>query len=302
MWLVAKTLAQRILKVLPLVLVLQPCSATTPCGAGNSEPGERWKTLPPTPSLPHPEREGGIAVEGARIWYGEYGVTHDGVPVLLLHGGLANSAYYGRLIPELVTAGYHVIAMDSRGHGRSTRSLLPYSYELMARDVRTVLDSLAVRAADVVGWSDGGTIGYELAMTAPDRVHRLFAFGANTSLTGLKPNVAAQTLFARYIRRAQQEYRSIAVEPGGYPRFLTAISHMWAAEPNWSDSQLKAIRIPVTVALAQHDEGVRISHAEHIADTIPDANLTVLPDVSHFAMLQCPAQFDQAVLDFLRWR
>ena len=134
---------------------------------GGTEQGRNapraWETLLPTPALPAPQRQRKIAVDGARVWDGEYGLANRGVPVLLLHGGLTSSDYYGELIPALTRAGYRVIAMDSRGHGRSSMSARPYSYALMARDVVTVLDGLEVLQVDLIGWNDGGIIGLELA-------------------------------------------------------------------------------------------------------------------------------------------
>lgn len=222
--------------------------------------------------------------------------------MLLLHGGLANSAYFGRLIPSLVSSGRRVIAMDSRGHGRSAPSEPPFSYALMAQDVVALLDHLRVAKADVVGWSDGGTIGYELAIHAPARVNRLMAFGANASLDGLVADVAEAPTFAAYIARTRTEFHALSPHPDRYDTFLAAVSRMWETEPNIGDDALKTITAPVTIALAQYDEGVKRAHAEHLADTIPGANLVVLPNLSHFAMLQCPEQFDSEVVRFLDWR
>ncbi len=97
---------------------------------------EPWKILPPTPHLPASERSGYAPINGIRMWYAEFG---GGQPVLLLHGGLANSNYWGNLIPFLVERHFLVIVADSRGHGRSTRSAEPYSYDLMASDVVALL-------------------------------------------------------------------------------------------------------------------------------------------------------------------
>ena len=279
--------------------------ATDRCGLGEGSGathGPLWTTLPPTPPLPPPPRQGRLAVPGSQIWYGDYGPRGGDPPVLLLHGGLGNSAYFGRLIPALVKSGRRVIAMDSRGHGRSAPSELPFSYALMARDVVALLDHLRVAKADIVGWSDGGTIGYELAIHAPARVNRLMAFGANATLDGLIKDVAETPTFAAYIARTGSEYRALAPDPARYDRFLPAVSRMWEAEPNIGDDDLRRITVPVTIALGQYDEGVKRAHAEHLADTIPAANLLVLPNVSHFAMLQCPKQFDSEVMRFLEWR
>ena len=79
--------------------------------------------------LPVTNDQGYLDNEGARIWYAGYG---SGAPVILLHGGLGNSGNWGYQVPALVRAGYRVVVVDSRGHGRSTRDARPYIDELMA--------------------------------------------------------------------------------------------------------------------------------------------------------------------------
>ena len=280
-------------------------SAGVAAAVGGTAAGHQaraWETLPPTPALPRPERQGMAAVDGGRVWYGEYGLQHRGVPVLLLHGGLASSDYYGRLIPELTRAGYRVIAMDSRGHGRSSVSARPYSYALMARDVETLLDSLDVRQVDLVGWSDGGIIGLQLGLTAPTRVRRLFAFGTNASLDGLRTGYDATPTFSRFVGRSAIESRRFGKSAGDHAAFLDQISKMWGREPAFSAADLAQIKLPVTLAIGQYDEAIARSHVERIDQSLPNSILVVLPRVSHFAMLQSPTEFDEAVLSYLNWR
>ena len=90
-------------------------------GLGSAVAEEVWQTLPPTPSRPPAATEAKAPVNGVEIYYAEYG---SGPPVILLHGGLGNSDYWGDLIPALAPH-YRVITMDSRGHGRSTRDAQP---------------------------------------------------------------------------------------------------------------------------------------------------------------------------------
>ena len=85
-----------------------------------------WLTLPPTPMLPKAERSGYAQVNRIQIWYAVFG---RGEPVILLHGGLANSNYWGNQVPALAMH-YRVIVMDSRGHGRSARDEQAFSYDL----------------------------------------------------------------------------------------------------------------------------------------------------------------------------
>ncbi len=59
------------------------------------------------------------------------------------------------------------------------------------------------------------------------------------------------------------------------------------------------MRVPVTIVQTEHDEFIKREHAEYLAHSIPGAHLTVLPDVSHFAPLQRPEQFNGELLSFL---
>src|SRR5512143_639983 len=100
--------------------------------------------------LPVASEQGHVEHDGARIWYAVYGA---GAPVILLHGGLGHSGNWANQVPALMENGYRAIVIDSRGHGRSTRDVKPYSYDLMATDVVAVMDMLQIEKAAFVGWS-----------------------------------------------------------------------------------------------------------------------------------------------------
>jgi pimeloyl-ACP methyl ester carboxylesterase len=256
---------------------------------------ERWENLPPTPAPIATDRAGQAQVNGISVHYAIYG---HGSPVIFLHGGLANTDYWGNQVAA-VAAHHTVILMDSRGHGRSTRDARPYGYDLMADDVVALMDNLKIAKADIVGWSDGGILGIDLAMRHKDRVGKVFAFAANTVTSGLKEGVEKNPTFAAYIARAGREYVEHSATPKEYDAFVEQISRMWAEQPNWSDAQLKAIDTPILVVDGDHDEGIKLEHTEYIAATIPHAGLLILPNVSHFAFLQDPRQFNFAILHFL---
>jgi pimeloyl-ACP methyl ester carboxylesterase len=259
-----------------------------------SAQSERWMTLPPTPSLPTPQSSGKVEVNGASIWYAVFG---DGPPVVLLHGGLANSNYWGNQVPALAEK-HQVIVIDSRGHGRSTRSAQPYGYELMASDVLGVLDKLGVKQAAIVGWSDGAIIGLSLAMNHPDRVARLFAFAANSDPSGVK-DVDKSPVFQQFIARGEKEYEALSATPKEYRQFVEEISGMWSKQPNWTQTDLAKIKVPTWIVDADHDEAIERTNTEFMAGSIPNAGLLLQPEVSHFSMLQDPAQFTADILRFL---
>jgi pimeloyl-ACP methyl ester carboxylesterase len=256
---------------------------------------ERWETLPPTPAPIPTDRSGDAHVNGINIHYAIYG---QGSPVIFLHGGLANTDYWGGQVAA-VAAHHTVILMDSRGHGRSTRDGRPYGYDLMADDVTALMDSLKIAKADIVGWSDGGILGIDLALRHKERVGKVFAFAANTATSGVKHGVEKNPTFAAYIERAGHEYTAHSATPKDYDSFVGQISKMWARQPNWSDARLKAIDTPILVVDGDHDEAIKREHTEYIAATIPHAGLLILPNTSHFAFLQDPQQFNFAILHFL---
>jgi pimeloyl-ACP methyl ester carboxylesterase len=233
-------------------------------------------------------------VNGASIWYAVFG---NGPPVVLLHGGLANSNYWGNQVPALAEQ-HQVIVIDSRGHGRSTRSAQPYGYELMASDVLGVMDKLGVKQAAIVGWSDGAIIGLSLAMNHPDRVARLFAFAANSDPSGVK-DVDKSPVFQQFIARGEKEYEALSATPKEYRQFVEEISGMWSKQPHWTQGDLAKIKVPTWIVDADHDEAIERTNTEFMAGAIPKAGLLLQPEVSHFSMLQDPAQFTADILRFL---
>jgi len=261
---------------------------------------ERWQTLPPTPLLPAGTAGQRAMINGVQLWYAQWGARNKGVPVLLLHGGALNSNYFGELVPTLVSHGYRVIAMDSRGQGRSRRAAGPITYHMIATDVLRLLDLLNVRQVNLVGWSDGGIIGLDLAIHHPKRLHRLLAFGTNADLSGVYENAEETPLVAAFLARAKEEYRQLSPTPDDWQSFDAVMNKMWHTEPTFTPKQLSSIRVPTTIADGEHDEIVKPEHTRYLAATIPNAKLVILPGVSHFAILQDPGVFGAAVLDFLR--
>jgi pimeloyl-ACP methyl ester carboxylesterase len=262
--------------------------------SASAQPVPRWMTLPPTPSLPTPQTSGHAAVNGISIWYATFG---SGPPVVLLHGGLANSNYWGNQVPALAET-HRVIVMDSRGHGRSTRNAQPYGYALMASDVIGLMDFLGVPQAAIVGWSDGAILGLSLAMSHPERVSRLFAFAANSDPSGVK-DVDKSPVFQEFIARAEKEYEALSATPGQYKSVVDEISTMWATQPHWTAADLGAIKVPTWIVDADHDEAIHRENTEFMAGAIPNAGLLLQPEVSHFSMLQAPRQFTDDVRHFL---
>lgn len=253
-----------------------------------------WMVLPPTPTLPTPEKSGLAPVNGIRIWYAQFG---RGEPVILLHGGLANSDYWGLQVRAL-SPKYRVIVMDSRGHGRSSRNTTSIGYDLMASDVIAMMDYLQIDKAAIVGWSDGAIIGLDLAIRHPERLTRVFAFAANSNPSGVK-DVDKSPVFTEFIARAGRQYAQLSPTPNQYNEFVADIEHMWASQPDFTDAELKRIAVPVWIVDGDHDEAIWRENTDLMASLIPGAGELILPEVSHFAFLQDPVMFNQSLLHFL---
>jgi pimeloyl-ACP methyl ester carboxylesterase len=235
-------------------------------------------------------------INGVDLYYEVYG---EGDPVLLLHGGLANGDHYMKVIPELQDAGYQVIVMDSRGHGRSSFDDTPISYEVMANDVLGLMDHLGIDKADLVGWSDGGIIGLELAIKHPDRLNKVVAYGANFDPTGVRLDIGQNAYFNAYIARAMEEYQRLSPAPERWDAFLANISNMWATEPNYTEEQLKSITTPILILDGAKEEAIDLNQTKLMALLIPSATLEIMPDTGHFVLFEHPDEFSRIVKDFL---
>lgn len=248
--------------------------------------------------LPETGIEGTVSNDGAAIWHASYGA---GPAVILLHGGLGNAGNWGYQVPALVEAGYRVIVIDSRGHGRSTRDDRDFSYVLMSDDVLAVMDHLAISKAAVVGWSDGACTALILADRHPERVSGVFFFACNMDATGtleFKPTPVIDRCFSRH----RKDYEALSATPDGFDAFVADVGKMMQSEPNYTAAELQAIKVPVTVAIGEADEFIRREHMDYLAKTIPGAEFALIPDVSHFAPLQRPTLFNEEVLRFLKRR
>lgn len=245
--------------------------------------------------LPEANEEGYITHDGARIWCATYG---GGAPVILLHGGLGHSGNWGYQLPALVREGYRVVAIDSRGHGRSTRDKRPYTYELLASDVLAVMDTLDIEKAGFVGWSDGAVIALILGATAPARVAGVFFFACNMDQSGTK-EFEFGPLVERCFNRHIKDYQQLSATPDKFGEFSEAVGLMQRTQPDYSADDLAQIHVRVAIVHSEHDEFIKREHAEYLARTIPNAEFIYLPGVSHFAPLQKPELFNSAMLAFL---
>ncbi|MCX7300729.1 MAG: alpha/beta hydrolase [Rhodobacterales bacterium] len=256
---------------------------------------DRWMSVPTPGPMPRPVSTGMAPVNGIEMYYATFGA---GDPVLLIHGGLGNADIWSAQVTDLMKD-HLVIVADSRGHGRSTRTEEPFGYDLMSSDYIALLDFLGIDKVDLVGWSDGGIIGLDIAMNQPERLDHLFAQAANITTDGVDPTVGEDAVFGSYITMMAGDYAKMSPTPDQFDAFVAQISEMWATQPNWTDEQVAAITVPAAIVVGEHDEAILRPHSEKIAALIPGAQLVILPQASHFAMLQAPDEYNAAVRAFI---
>jgi len=282
--------------------LLALCALTVSMSAP-AQPLPLWATVPEVPPLPKPARSGFVNHDGARLYYAVFN-RHGGSPVILLHGGFASSDSWGYEVPRL--AGRHeVIVMDSRGQGRSSMSAAPLSYAQMASDVVAVLDAAHVRKASVVGLSDGGIIGLVLGIRYPDRVDRLFVWGASFNTQSdntAPPDPAMKGMRSIFMPRMEAQYQALSPTPDGFAALRAKLGQLYEKEPNLTPAELGSIKAPTVIADGEHEQFIARDHTERLAQLIPGAKLLIVPNVSHGGPQQDPIAFHRAVAALLDGR
>jgi pimeloyl-ACP methyl ester carboxylesterase len=229
-------------------------------------------------------------VHGLSMYYEVHG---GGPPLLLLHGGAGS-------IPEkwipVFAPHFQVIAPEQMGHGR-TADLVdrPFHYHDMAEDTVELLHQLGIEGVYLVGYSDGGIIGLDIAIHHPGLVARLVVTGANARFEGYTvENQEYARAFNPDTEPASDLYARLSPDGADHwPALLRRLQPMWSAEPAFSDLQLQGIQARTLLVFGDGDI-VTPEHAVEMFRAIPDAQLCVVPNAGHGAM---PAE---TVLAFLR--
>jgi pimeloyl-ACP methyl ester carboxylesterase len=235
-----------------------------------------------------------VAVNGIRLYVETYG---QGPPVLVLHGaaGFLETMHY--FISGLA-ATHTVIAVDSRGQGRSTDGAGPITYAAMGDDMIKLLDALRIGKVDIVGWSDGGIVGLDMAMKHPDRVRRLVAIGANYDTAGVDPKALTGDFTAQVAAQVKPFYDAVAPEPSHFPVMVQKIRTLVTTLPHYTLAELGRIRARVLIVAGEHDLILR-RHTDSMAAAIPGAREAIVPGASHFGPLEQPAVYNGIVEKFL---
>jgi len=237
-----------------------------------------------------------VDANGVHTYYDEHG---SGEPLLLLHGGLVDGDSFAQQTPAFAER-FRVIVPDRRGHGRSADVDGPISYDVMADDTIAFIEALGTGPAHLVGWSDGGDVGLLVAIKRPDLVRRLVAIGSNFSADGLLPEAAdafRPDTPTSVVPIMHEAWKVNAVDPDRFDTVLEKMQHCWFdyAIPT---ADLARITAP-TLVMVGDDDIARFEHTIELYDTIPDAQLAVIPGASHLVPLEKPDLVNQLVVDFL---
>ncbi|MEP2771586.1 MAG: alpha/beta hydrolase [Fulvivirga sp.] len=228
-----------------------------------------------------------VKANGIDIHYKKFG---QGDTVLFLHGNSQSLNSFEKQIPE-ISKNYFVIAMDSRGQGKSSKDERKISYKLMSQDVIAFLDKTGIKRAHIIGWSDGGIIGLQVAMNQPERVKTLSIMGANlwNDNTSLK-NWVNQAL--------NEELKTLSMTNSKNDQFRIEMIELMLNEPNIEPENLKQITCPVLV-ISGTDDAIKIKHTELIASKIINSELVIFDGGTHNEPIKNPKRFNDTVLTFL---
>lgn len=214
----------------------------------------------------------------------------EGFPLVLLHGNGEDGSYFAHQM-DYFSQQYRVIAIDTRGHGKSPRGSAPFTLEQFAEDVRETLDSMGISRMILLGFSDGANIALLFALRYPDYVEALILNGGNLDPKGVKRQVqlpiclgyALVSLCARFDRKAVPKKELLG---------------LMVTQPHIDPADLSAICCP-TLVIAGDRDLIKETHTRQIHAAIPNAALAIVPG-DHFAAHKNPDAFNRAVEDFLQ--
>ena len=240
-----------------------------------------------------------VELPGVRTWYEAEGA---GDPLLLLHGGLCTNDTWGAQRADFA-ARYRLFLPERRGHGHTPDVAGPLSYQDMAADTITFIESVVGGSAHLVGWSDGGIVALLVAIARPDLVRKVVAMGANF-LPGPESSAAPAMLDhmsadAPAMAALREMYE--AASPDGadhWPVVVNKVVDMIRTQPTISTNDLARISAP-TLVLVGDDDLMTLEHTIALYRAIPNSELAIVPGASHALPMEKPEQANRLMLDFL---
>ena len=244
----------------------------------------------------------------------------SGRAVVLLHGHTLDRRVWNPLMFDLVGSGLRVIRPDLRGHGRSSRPDAGYHFSHHANDAAAVLDAVGVDRAAIVGFSFGGGVALELALTQPDRV------GALGLIATVMPDRPFEPAFMENLKAVARTIRTEGVsaamagpwdqsplfahsftKPGvraavaaivkDFPGAEFLATERDRVERDWRlPDRLGEIAVPTRVMVGEHEMPGFRSYSDEAVEKIPGAELEVVPDCGHLLPLEAPDAVAKMIL------
>ena len=242
-------------------------------------------------------------VNGLHLYYERHGPTEaKGPPLVLLHGGVGGITMFGPNLPALA-AGRAVIAVELQGHGHTADIDRPLRYEFMADDIAALLAQLKIAQADVLGYSMGGGVAFQIAIRQPALVRRLVVVAEPVKRAGYFPEVLAAFDHMGPEAGAVMKQSPLATM---YPNvnwatLFTKIGDMERQNYDWSADVAK-IASPTMLVFADAD-AITPSHIMEMWGLIgggkrdagldgsgrPPGRLAIVPGTTHYDLLSTDA-------------
>jgi pimeloyl-ACP methyl ester carboxylesterase len=227
-------------------------------------------------------------INGFKMYTEVYG---SGPALLMIHGNGGDMSAFAKIVPYF-SQHYTVILADSRSQGKSLDPNHPITFERMADDFATLLDTMHIPSAYVIGWSDGGINALLLAIRHPDKVIRLASTGANLWPT-------ADAFVPGLWDQEKKDYDANLHKPRTTPEEINnwKIFLLDWQEPHITLAQLHTIKAPSLIICGDHDL-ISIPHTVLIYQNIPHAELWVVPNSGHGTLNDQTEDFNREVNKF----
>jgi pimeloyl-ACP methyl ester carboxylesterase len=230
------------------------------------------------PRKPAERRTGHAPVNGLKMYYE---ITGEGKPAVYIHPMVSHCG----LVPRL-PGNRQWIVMDLQGHGRTADIDRPMTCEQHAGDIAALLKYLNIEEADFFGDSFGGAIAVMMAVRHPGLVRRVVSYGS--PLAPFPRDIAAVvTADSGLVKWEREEYQKVAPEPKQWPTMFAKALNSGIEWKGLSPDELKSIKAPVLIACGDHDL-IPVERCAELSRMIPNAQLAVIPDASHFVLFSEP--------------
>jgi pimeloyl-ACP methyl ester carboxylesterase len=234
-----------------------------------------------------------VQTPDAKVYYERYG--EGGTPLVLLHGGeYGYIDEFGGLIGEM-SKRRTVIAIATRGYGRSERGTVPLSHRQFAQDAAAVIQEVFPNGekVDVLGFSEGAITSYILASAHPERINRLIAIGGPLGLYGQTMlSVEAEPLTPEIMQKQVPDLvasrKRIMPKPELWDPLIRELDRMYRAPVFVKQEEIRAIQAPTLIMAGDHDYYNRADHMVDIYRLLPKGQLALIPGCGH-VVLACKA-------------